>query len=555
MIEKERIEAVKRSVDLVALVKSRGIDLKKNGKGYNGHCPFHEDHKSPSLSVTPEKNLWQCFGCNTGGDAIRFVELFDKVDFKEAVQILSADIPKKKTPAKQPAPTPALTVKDKKLLARVVAYYQHSFTEDPRGLEYLNNRGIIDNQAIKDFAVGFVTGTLKEILPDDEEIIKILQKIGILNKKGNECFYNSVVFPLFDENGAIVSLYGRNISDDNGVDHLYLSGPRHGLINHATSVTKRSSTIILTESIIDALTLYGQGFKNVIPAYGVNGLTEDHLLFFNRQIKEIYLAFDADEAGKEGAARVTAQLKEKDIVSHVVNLPDKDINIYFQRHTPEEFEQLLKSANPQSLETSDKINKRQQSLYREEEHGFTVGYVDRQYQIKGIQRGDTQLKTTIKASKDITDSTKNFELTTIDLYSSRSRQWFAKLCADLLEAAEELIKDGLRARASAATRLPLPVLAVRLYRIKETASVRGQAAHRPNLHPPPTGLARAPQCPHLYRSPQTPSRGVHGMWLSYFLQAMGGGCASDAAPIGRIKCIIFNAGQARYGLRPRRIKT
>ncbi|MBU4357627.1 MAG: toprim domain-containing protein [Proteobacteria bacterium] len=440
MIEKERIETVKQSVDLVALVKSRGIDLKKNGKGYKGHCPFHEDNKSPSLSVTPDKNLWQCFGCNTGGDAIRFVELFDKVDFKEAVQILSADIPKKKSPAKQPAPTPALTVKDKKLLARVVAYYQHSFNEDPRGLEYLNNRGITDNQAIKDFAVGFVTGTLKEILPDDEEITKALQKIGILNKKGNECFYNSVVFPLFDENGAIVSLYGRNISDDNGVDHLYLPGPRRGLINRQAA--KRSSTIILAESIIDALTLYDQGFKNVIPSYGVNGLTDDHLLFFNSRIKEVYISFDADEAGKEGAARVTEQFKEKDIVSHVVNLPDKDINIYFQRHTPEEFEILLKSANPASLETSDKINKRQQTLYREEEHGFTVGYGERQYQIKGIQRGDTQLKATIKVSKDVATN-QPFELTTIDLYSSRSRQWFAKLCADLLEAAEELIKEDL----------------------------------------------------------------------------------------------------------------
>ncbi|MCL7489836.1 MAG: CHC2 zinc finger domain-containing protein, partial [Desulfobulbaceae bacterium] len=96
MMERERIEAIKRNVDLVALVKSRGITLKKNGKGYKGHCPFHADEKSPSLSVTPDKNLWQCFGCNTGGDAIRFVELFDKVDFKEAVQILSANMPKTK---------------------------------------------------------------------------------------------------------------------------------------------------------------------------------------------------------------------------------------------------------------------------------------------------------------------------------------------------------------------------------------------------------------------------------------------------------------------------
>ncbi len=90
LIEKEKIEAIKRDVDLVALVRSRGIALKKNGKGYKGHCPFHDDKKTPSLSVTPSKNLWQCFGCDKGGDQIEFVKLHDHVDFKEAVQILSA---------------------------------------------------------------------------------------------------------------------------------------------------------------------------------------------------------------------------------------------------------------------------------------------------------------------------------------------------------------------------------------------------------------------------------------------------------------------------------
>src|SRR5512136_2096867 len=87
MIEKARIEAVKQGVDLVALIKSRGIELKKNGKGYVGLCPFHED-KTPSLSVNPAQNLFQCFGCGTGGDPIRFVELFDKLTFPEAVEKL-----------------------------------------------------------------------------------------------------------------------------------------------------------------------------------------------------------------------------------------------------------------------------------------------------------------------------------------------------------------------------------------------------------------------------------------------------------------------------------
>ncbi len=88
-IERETIEAVKRDTDLVALIKSKGISLKKNGKGYTGLCPFHND-TNPSLSVNPTKNLWQCFGCGAGGDVIRFVELFDKVEFPQAVEKLKS---------------------------------------------------------------------------------------------------------------------------------------------------------------------------------------------------------------------------------------------------------------------------------------------------------------------------------------------------------------------------------------------------------------------------------------------------------------------------------
>ena len=342
----------------------------------------------------------------------------------------------------KPASGPTgLTVKERKLLGRVVSYYQHTLTQDSRGINYLKNeRGITDNQSIKDFAVGYVNGTLLEILPQDDEVIKALKRIGILNSKGHEIFYNCVVFPLYSNRGSIANLYGRNIEDDSGVTHLYLPGSRSGLVNR--QAVKRSQSILLTESIIDALTLYDQGFKNVVPIYGVNGLLDEHLSFFNRKVKETYLVFDADDAGRKATEAVSLRLKEKGIMPYAVSLPVKDVNIFFKRHTPEQFEQLLKEANPGSIEQSETVSKRIQSLYKETEHGFIVGYGQRQYEIKGIQRGDTQLKVTVKASRDVMSNTP-FELTTIDLYSSRSRIWFAKLCADLFEAAQELIKEDL----------------------------------------------------------------------------------------------------------------
>ncbi len=461
MIEQEKIDHIKATVDMVALAEAKGIRMKKNGRGYFGLCPFHND-KNPSLSVNPKTNLWQCFGCGAAGDVIRFIELFDQVDFKEAVNRLSGNginrghatgkkpanpKPSTKTSPKQDPPdnpqtqASKLTVKQKKLLARVIGYYQHTFEESTQGREYLKDvRGISHNETLKDFGTGYVNGTLLSILPEDKAIITDLKTLGILNPKGNERFLNCVVFPLYDTAGAVVNLYGRNIDASCDLTHLYLPGQRSGLVN--AGAVKRSQTLLLTESVIDALTLYDQGFKNVMPLYGTNGLIGDHLCFFKGKIKEAYLVFDADDPGRNAARAVADQLKQKEITPHIVELPVKDANLYFNRHTPEQFEQLLKEANPKSLELSDQVHPRKKTLYKHTEQGFIVGYGQRQYHVKGIQRGDTQLKAVIKASPDV-DSNLPFELTTIDLYSSRSRLWFAKLCADLFGAAQELVKEDI----------------------------------------------------------------------------------------------------------------
>jgi len=453
MIGKEEIESIKTGIDLKSYItQSTGNTFKKNGKGYVCRCPFpdHED-TNPSFIVTPSENLFHCFGCNRGGDIFKFDELYFNLDFSSSVKKHKRDPqPTRKPRKKNTRPNKdALTVKEKKLLNRVASFYQFTLTEDPKALDYLKNeRGIKDMEAIKDFGAGYANGTLLNLLPNadpgpketESDLVISLKRIGILNQKGKELFNNCAVFPMYDESGAVVNLYGRSIDPESDVKHLYLPGKLTGFVNR--QAVKRSQTLFLTESIIDALTLYDQGFKNVMPIYGTNGFTHDHLSFFNRKIKEIYLVFDADESGKKAAEKVSLQLKEKDIRSHIVTLPDKDVNIYFNRHTPEEFETLLRQANPRNIEQSSKIKKRQQTLYKETGNGFIVGFGERQYEIKGIQRGDTQLKVTIKASADV-EKNLPFELTTIDLYSSRSRVWFSKLCADLLGATEALIKEDL----------------------------------------------------------------------------------------------------------------
>ncbi|MCD4719197.1 MAG: hypothetical protein K8S13_04960 [Desulfobacula sp.] len=166
MIEQARIDHIKTGVDLKAYIEqSTGRAFKKNGKGYVCRCPFpdHED-KTPSLIVTPQENLWNCFGCGRGGDIFEFDQLYFNLDFKGSVKKHGSFIPsKKKAKAavkKKTSPKKGLTIKEQKLLGRVISYYQHTFAEDPTGLNYLKNRGITNNQSLTDFGTGFANATL-----------------------------------------------------------------------------------------------------------------------------------------------------------------------------------------------------------------------------------------------------------------------------------------------------------------------------------------------------------------------------------------------------------
>jgi DNA primase catalytic core len=458
-ISKEEIEKVKQSHDLKAVVEAYGVTLKKKGSNYVGLCPFHKE-KTPSFTVNPKTSLYHCFGCDAGGDVIGFVCKMDNISFREAVDKLNRHAPTGNRKSKDAPPAagsahPEPSINRTHLLNRVVAFYHKTFCEDPRAREYLRTRGIADNAIFSDFTIGYSNGTLLNTIPDEGDIIAALKEIGILNEKGNEFFYGCVVFPLFDENKDCVGLYGRRLvlsdSEGTGPAHLYLPGPRRGVFNfHAA---KRSKSLILTEKIIDALTLYNAGFRDVIPCYGVNGFTRDLLdLLIRSHVKEVYLCFDLDDAGKEGAEKIAAQLKEKSIDPYIVQLPaieaqDKvDINTFFllTADAASIFEKLLRESNSRASIRSDKIVKHEQKAYDKTDTGLVVQYGDRRYDVRGITREGVKLKATIKAAKQKPgDKAPRFHLDTVDLYSNRSRLFFAKACAVLFSEKEEIIAEDI----------------------------------------------------------------------------------------------------------------
>jgi DNA primase catalytic core len=462
-VSKEEIEAIKNAHDLRAVIESYDIKLKKKGSNYVGLCPFHKE-KTPSLTVNPKTNLYHCFGCNAGGDVIGFICKKEGVGFKEAMEKLRGHGPaaslsrlrgvQGKAKSKDNSdsnPQSVSPIERTRLLNRVVSFYHQSFCEDPRAREYLRTRGITDNAIFFDFTIGYSNGTLLNTIPEEGDIIADLKELGILNERGNEMFYGCAIFPIFDENKDCVGLYGRRITDGETA-HLFLPGPRRGVFNFQAA--KRSKSIILTESIIDALTLYNAGFKDVIPCYGVNGFTRDLLDLLTRsQVKEVYICFDRDDAGKEGAEKIAGQLKEKSIEPYIVQLPaiplpanqDKvDINTFFilTADASAIFEKLLKESNHRAAIRSDKIVKHEQKAYEKTDTGLVVQYGDRRYDVRGIMREGVKLKATIKAVKG-EKAAQRFHLDTVDLYSNRSRLFFAKACAVLFAEKEEIITEDI----------------------------------------------------------------------------------------------------------------
>jgi len=442
------------------VVESGGVVLKRKGTNWVGLCPFH-DEKTPSFTVNPKTNLWHCFGCGAGGDAIGFLTKKDGLGFREAVEKLRGGNGKVvPTPApallkgrggKADAPAPTVPPQNRgRLLNRVVLFYHQTFCEDPRAREYLKARGITDAAVLENFQVGYANGTLLNTVPEEGDVRAGLREAGILTERGRELFYGCAVFPVFDENRDCVGIYGRRITDGE-VNHLYLPGPRRGVWNHLA--VKRGPTLILAESVVDALTLYGAGFKEVVPCWGVNGLTEDHLALIARhKTKEVYVCFDRDDAGDKGAEKIAGQLKEKGIAAYVMRLPagdaaaKVDVNSFFLT-VPEPaavFERLLRDANPRTAVHSDKSVKAERRHYESTESGLVVQYGERRYEVRGVEKTGIKLRLTVKAVKrGQSDTREKFHLDTVDLNSNRSRVLFAKACAELFGEKEDLVAEDV----------------------------------------------------------------------------------------------------------------
>ncbi len=343
-IPEMELERLKREISLERLAEAAGITLQRHGQGLIGLCPFHDDHE-PSLVISPDKNLWHCLGaCQAGGSVIDWVMKMQGVSFRHAVELLrndpasiaSARGPRKEsTVRKLPAPfTPSAD--ERAVLNQVIGYYHETLTASPEALAYLEKRGIKSSEAIKHFKLGYANRTLGLRLPmknrrEGALLRGQLQRLGLMRASGHEHFAGSLVIPIFDDTGHVVEVYGRKIRDDlreGTAYHLYLPGPHQGVWN--LDAIKASKEIILCEALIDALTFWCAGYRNVTASYGVEGFTPDHLAAFkNYGTERVLIAYDRDDAGENAAAKLTEKLLNEGIDCYRLQFPKgMDANEY-----------------------------------------------------------------------------------------------------------------------------------------------------------------------------------------------------------------------------------
>ncbi len=519
-IPEAEIERLKWEIALERLVEARGVVLKRKGADLVGRCPFgtHADAE-PSFVVTPAKNLWHCFGCQQGGSVIDWVMKTEGVSFRHAVELLRDDnaslvtaamivpagprtrltreglgvkhctVPKLESPVD-------LKVDDRELMKQVIHYYHETLKESPAALSYLQKRGLQSEEAIERFKLGYANRTLGYRLPQKNRVAGAesrgrLQQLGILRESGHEHFSGSLVIPIFDEHGAVTEVYGRKIVRGLHTDialHLYLPGPHRGVWN--IEALQASKEIILCEALIDALTFWCAGYRNVTASYGVEGFTEDHLAAFQRHGTErVLIAYDRDDAGEKAAAALAEKLIASGIECFRIHFPKgMDANEYALTVKPAEksLGVLIRSAQwlggGTSVESSSHVAVEEEATSVKATESLSslaavvaddatnsslsdsageplasplppapVGDVplqingdeivmtfgDRRYRVRGLAKNLSfdALKVNIMAARD-----DGFHVDSIEMYSARQRALFIKQAAEEMNVKEDVVK-------------------------------------------------------------------------------------------------------------------
>jgi DNA primase catalytic core len=455
-VSKEGIERVKAANELSAVLAERGVSLRKKGRVLVARCPFHEE-KTPSFTVTPSKGLFHCFGCGVAGDVIGFVTKHDKVSFRDALDVLAKraglDLKKEmeaRPRARRRTPVEALTPPPEPKAAvippAVVDHYHRTFCEREDAQTYLVKRGITDTDLVQALKIGYADGSLLKAIPKTGTLRKQLLELGLITTQGRELLGGCIVVPIPDPlTGQWVNLYGRGLRTPR---HCYLPGPFRGVLNYQAA--RGSDEIILTESVLDALSFHQAGVATAIPIYGTNGFTADHLDCFKREgVKRVVLALDSDEPGRKASGALKGKLEEAGVAVRVASFPEgiKDANeLLVSRNgdATDAFRRILDGAEPRPASpvvSSPPLSEKPQAPAPARADGqLTLTRDGLTYSARVHSAVLGRLRATVKATRDGA-----LHVDTLDLYASRSRAEFARRASKAFGVETDAVEAALLA--------------------------------------------------------------------------------------------------------------
>ena len=351
-------ERVRDANDIVDIIGER-VQLKRQGKNYIGLCPFHQE-KTPSFTVSPEKQLFYCFGCPVGGDVFKFIELWEKTDFRGSLEILAerAGIPlREQTPREQKRQQERKSLY--KVLNLAARYYQHTFLNSSTAEEtraYCTRRGIKEKTA-RTFELGYAPpgwDHLIRFFTQRDYSTEILLKAGLVlpGKAGGyyDRFRHRLIFPIRDHRGRVVAFGGRVVDDS---QPKYLNSPETSIyskrdnlygLHIAADGIRKQGWVLIVEGYLDAIMVHQSGWTNVIASLGT-ALTGEQAKLLARYSRRVLMAYDADAAGQEAALRSFRLLRQLGCQVQVVPLPEgSDPDSHLRREGVASFAELLENS-------------------------------------------------------------------------------------------------------------------------------------------------------------------------------------------------------------------
>ena len=315
---------------MVALVRSRGVELAQDGAGnFIGRCPFHDNQSHNNFSVTPATGSWHCKDCGRTGDVIQFVQHHDGISFRHAFDLLQQGNQavfvaqprlKQSTVPKLPCPLD-IEADDATLFSQIVSYYHQRLKQNPIARAYLARQGWENEEMINHFQIGFADRSLGLRLPEKnrlegKRLRSRLTQLGLWRESGHEHFNGCIVVPFQNEAICSVSLHGRRVQKVDA-QHLYSPGLQRGLFNRECF---KQPEIILCGTVFDAITFWVNGFKNVTCQLGTAGIT-DELWEALRHLQRVRIAYAADDAGERVAQRDTERFQKHGIEVFRIKFP------------------------------------------------------------------------------------------------------------------------------------------------------------------------------------------------------------------------------------------